>query len=143
MLVHSKTMRFSATKRWLLYAMLVWLGGLSCLAGCLAQTHAAAIPSPPAPAASHEENCTDGCCKKKGHSEHAPAPQHSNEQSCCTYLNIPAATVTKSSVDAAPPVEAPRLLEQPGDVFSDTLLQAESHRLDSCPTHLRNCILRI
>ena len=138
-------MRLTATKRWLLYALLVWLGGLGCLAGCVAQTHAAAMPEPHAAGGSHEESCTDGCCKKKNGSEHAPDSQHSTEQSCCIYLNIPAATVAKSSLNAAPPAVTPLILEQSSDSTPDasTFHREQSRGPDSCPTHLRNRVLRI
>ena len=128
-------MRLGLPKRVVLYALIVWLGGLGCFAGCIAETYAV-------PAASSAPDCADDCCKKPGskHSEHP-----GENMDCCLYLTTPPATVAQKVADGAPSawtVSAITLLAGAPDGFV-ALASPDAPIFDSSGAYLRNRILRI
>lgn len=139
-------MKLRGTTRWVIYALVVWLGGLGCLAGCFAQTSAAAAAhAEHVQVAQEESDCSDGCCKKKKKDTGSESdPQPVQKMDCCIYLTTPPATLAKKAVGAAPrafPVETTFSQALPG--FHAFAVAPDSPLLDSSGTYLRLRVLRI
>ncbi|MGH9795661.1 MAG: hypothetical protein ACRD5G_12895, partial [Candidatus Acidiferrales bacterium] len=78
--------------RWGIVALVLWFGGLSCVAGCLAETRA--MRADVAGVAEQDgDGCADGCCSRDGQKPESQQPAHQHDSGaphkgmdCCEFL---------------------------------------------------------
>lgn len=121
---------------------MLWFGGLSCVAGCLAETRA--MRATTGVAAQAGDGCADGCCSREGqqpsHHEDSGAPH--KEMDCCVFLMAPVNVAAKKAEEQPPVVTA----QQPmvAEAISAPPADADSSFVsDQSDTHLRCRVLRI
>lgn len=129
--------------RWGIVALVLWFGGLSCVAGCLAETRAmraeiAGVAEPDG------DGCADGCCSREGqqpsHHEDSGAPH--KEMDCCQFLMAPVNVAAKKAEEQPPVVTAPQPMV--AEAISAPPADADSSFVsDQSDTHLRCRVLRI
>lgn len=137
-------MKLLGTKRWVAYTLIVWLGGLGCLAGCFAEAYAApAAHAEHAQAVPEDSDCTDGCCKKNG-SESDSEPHPTQDMDCCLYLSAPPVTLAKKAT-APSPETALVLASSPAQSVATAVSFefSQSPPVDSSGIYLRIRVLRI
>ena len=135
-------MRLTPTKRVVLYALVTWLGGFGCVAGCLAQTSAAPLHAEHEQVSEPSPECGDGCCESGStHDGGESAPAGAAD--CCVYSAMPPATLAKKAADA-PPVALAQMLAKPAPALSLPLVAAPvAAAFDSGGLYLQIRILRI
>lgn len=121
---------------------MLWFGGLSCVAGCLAETRA--MRATTGVAAQAGDGCADGCCSREGqqpsHHEDSGAPH--KEMDCCQFLMAPVNVAAKKAEEqpAATTAPQPLMLQL---AFWLPVVGDSSFVSDQRDTHLRYCVLRI
>lgn len=133
--------------RWGIVALVLWFGGLSCVAGCLPETRAmraeiAGVAEP------EDGGCADGCCSRDSQKSEGQQPAHHDsgaphkEMECCQFLMAPVNVAAKKVEEQPVAVAAP----QPVMAEATSSLPAisdSSFVSDQSDTHLRCRVLRI